>query len=214
MSSPDRDRSPSGPAPQTWRFRRNRPTSEVLRQGWVCRSTLRCRPKSSPGRDQSRSLRLLPQEPRCSLVTSFQSARASLSARLRKNPLRRHFLTHGIPPACRCGGLILTSLACQNQRSPVPWGLGSLKGFALMTLQDWSMEISFNHSWIRLSRRLRGLGLKREQFPRSPTRFPRRFLRSFQPHRFSTPAHTSPSPSQQAVAMAVRNGPVVGLGSG
>ena len=93
-----------------------------------------------------------------------------------------------------------------------------MKGFALMTLQDWSMEISFHHSWIRLIRRLRGLVLKREQFPRSPTRFPRRFLRSFQPHRFTTPAHTSPSPSpspsQQAVAMAVRNGLVVVLGSG
>lgn len=96
-----------------------------------------------------------------------------------------------------------------------------MKGFALMTLQDWSMEISFHHSWIRLSRlsrRLRGLGLKREQFLRSPTRFPRRFLRSFQPRRFSTPALPSPSPSQQAVAvavaMAVRNGPVVVLGSG
>lgn len=91
-----------------------------------------------------------------------------------------------------------------------------MKGFALMTLQDWSMEISFHHSWIRLIRRLRGLVLKREQFPRSPTRYPRRFLRSFQPHRFSTPA--LPSPSQQAVAMAVamavRNGPVVVLGSG
>ena len=89
-----------------------------------------------------------------------------------------------------------------------------MKGFALMTLQDWSMEISFHHSWIRLIRRLRGLVLKREQFPRSPTRFPRRFLRSFQPHRFSTPAHHSPSPSQQAVAMAVRNGLVAVLGSG
>ena len=51
MSFRGRERSPSGPSlrrsvsavvclcggpcPQTWRFRRNRPTSEVLRQGWV-----------------------------------------------------------------------------------------------------------------------------------------------------------------------------------
>jgi hypothetical protein len=87
-----------------------------------------------------------------------------------------------------------------------------MKCLPLMTLQDWSMEISFNHSWIRLSRRLRGLGLKLEQFPRSPTRFPRRFLRSFHPHRFSTPALGSRSP--QAMATAVRNDPVAVFGCG
>ena len=69
-----------------------------------------------------------------------------------------------------------------------------------MTLQDRSMEFSFNHSWIRLSRRLRGLKL--EEFLRSPTRFPCRFPRSFQRNRFKRLAVRS----RQSMARGRRNG--------
>ena len=55
MSPLGRVRSPSGPALQTWRFRRNRPTTEVLRRGGVCGKTLGCRPMSPLGRVRSRS---------------------------------------------------------------------------------------------------------------------------------------------------------------
>lgn len=96
--------------------------------------------------------------------------------------------------------------------------MGPPKGFVPMTLQDRSMEISFSHSWIRLNRRLRGLGLRLEQF----LRLPRRFLRSCQRRQFSMPALRSRSRSRslQAVAMAVtmamavRNDPGVVPGSG
>ena len=83
-----------------------------------------------------------------------------------------------------------------------------MKCFALMTLQDRSMEINLHHSWIRLSRLLRDLRL--EELPRFPTRFPRRFLRFLQRRRFSKPALRSP----KAEAMDARNAPGVVLGSG
>ncbi len=78
----------------------------------------------------------------------------------------------------------------------------------LMTLQDRSMEFSFHNSWIRLSRRLRGL--KPEQFLRLPTRFPCRFLPSFQRHGFNLLALRS----RQSMAMGGRNGLGVVHGSG
>ena len=79
---------------------------------------------------------------------------------------------------------------------------------ALMTLQDRSMEFSFNHSWIRLSRRLRRLKL--EEFLRLPTRFPCRFRRSFQRHRFKRLAVRS----RQFLVMGDPNDPEVVPGSG
>lgn len=92
--------------------------------------------------------------------------------------------------------------------------MGPPKGFVPMTLQDRSMEISFSHSWIRLNRRLRGLGLRLEQF----LRLPRRFLRSCQRRQFSMPALRSRSLQAVAMAvtmaMAVRNDPGVVPGSG
>ena len=78
----------------------------------------------------------------------------------------------------------------------------------LMTLQDRSMEFSFNHSWIRLSRRLRRL--KPEEFLRSPTRFPCKVRRSFQRHRFKRLAVRS----RQSMAMGGRNSLGVVPGSG